>query len=130
MRASPGLLLRAPHLRPPARDASGAPNSTGRSTSRLGTTHRVRATVLLRILGIAPSARAHIGWLARRAKGKHARDSTKYGLSRASTRSFYLHHTQRLSLAAVLGDAKGIRRKLNGEKAKRIAGGDARATSI
>ena len=80
--------------------------------------------------GIAPSARAHIGWLARRAKGKHARDSTKYGLSRASTKSFYLHHTQRLSLAAVLGDAKGIRRKLNGEKAKRIAGGDARATSI
>ena len=90
----------------------------------------VRLTYSETFGGIAPSARAHIGWLARRAKGKHGRDSTKYGLSRASTRSFYLHHTQRLSLAAILGDAKGIRRKLNGEKASRLAGGIARAAAM
>ena len=80
--------------------------------------------------GIVPSARAHIGWLARRAKGKHGRDSTKYGSSGVSPRSFYVHHTQRVALAAVLGDAKGIRRKINGIKAERLAGGDARAASM
>ena len=77
--------------------------------------------------GIPPSARAHIGWLARRTKGRHGRDYTRYGTSRASTNSFYLHHTQRISLAAMLGDAKGMRRKLNGMLAERYAG--ARATA-
>ena len=70
--------------------------------------------------GIAPSARAHIGWLARRTKGRHGRDSTKYGSSRCSPRGFYVHHTQRISLAAILGDAKGIRRKINGIRAQRL----------
>ena len=41
-----------------------------------------------------------------------------------------LHHTQRLSLAAILGDAKGIRRKLNGEKAACLAWGNARAAAM
>ena len=66
--------------------------------------------------GITPSARAHIAHLARRARGKGARDSTKYGSSRTSTRNFYVHHTQRISLAAQQYDARAIRKKLNGLK--------------
>ena len=42
-----------------------------------------------------------------------ARDKTKYGATRVSTRSFYTHHTQRLSTAAVRLDAKNIRRGIN-----------------
>jgi hypothetical protein len=36
------------------------------------------------------------------------RDSTKYGLSRSSTRSHTLHHTQRISRAAALGETRAI----------------------
>ena len=46
------------------------------------------------------------------ARGKGARDSTKYGSSRTSTRNFYVHHTQRISLAAQQYDARAIRKKL------------------
>ena len=36
-------------------------------------------------------------------------DRTNYGLTRRSTRSYELHHKQRISLAAVMADAKAIR---------------------
>ena len=70
--------------------------------------------------GITPHARAHIAYLAQRAKGKGARDSTKYGSSRTSARSFFVHHTQRLSLAAVQYDAKAIRKCIRGLKSATI----------
>ena len=54
--------------------------------------------------------------LAQRAKGARAHDSTKYGRSRTSARSFFKHHTQQLSAAAQVGDAKAIRRKISQEK--------------
>ena len=78
--------------------------------------------------GITPHTLAHIGHLARRAKGKGARDSTKYGLSRTSTKSFFAHHTQRIALAAQLHDAIAIRKEIGSRKqrllaASRIAGG-------
>jgi hypothetical protein len=60
--------------------------------------------------GITPHLRAHIGYLAKRARGKGARDATKYGSSRTSTKSYYVHHTQQLALAAVTYDAKAIRK--------------------
>ena len=41
--------------------------------------------------GITPHALAHVTYLARRARGKTARDSTRYGTSRTSTRNFYVH---------------------------------------
>ena len=50
--------------------------------------------------------------LAKRTKGKGAVDRTNYGLTRRSTRSFEMHHKQRISLAAVMADAKAIRRRL------------------
>ena len=42
-------------------------------------------------------------------KTKGARDSTNYGLARVSPRSYYTHHTQRISAAAVRADAKNAR---------------------
>ena len=46
--------------------------------------------------------------MTRRASAPGARDKTKYGTTRLSTRSFYTHHTQRVTLAAVRLDAKNI----------------------
>ena len=37
-------------------------------------------------------------------------------LTRRSTRSFEMHHKQRISLAAVMADAKAIRRRLLAKK--------------
>ena len=66
--------------------------------------------------GITPHALAHIGYLARRAKGRGARDSTNYGRSRTSTKSFFVHHCQRLALAAQQFNAKAILKSLSGYK--------------
>ena len=49
---------------------------------------------------ISPRTLKSIGHLAKRARGKRTRDGTKYGRSRMSSRSYYVHHTQRLSMAA------------------------------
>ena len=55
-------------------------------------------------------------------------DSTVYGRSRTSPRSFYTHHLQRISLAAQLGNAKAIRLSLRARKLKAFAAlGGARA---
>ena len=70
--------------------------------------------------GIVPHARAHAGYLASRARGKGARDRTKYGSSRTSTRNFFVHHTQRISLAAQQYDAKAIRKSICGHKQTRV----------
>ena len=74
--------------------------------------------------GIAPHALAHIGHLARRAKGRaaSARDGTKYGRSRTSTRSYYVHHTQRIACAAQQYDARGIRKNIAFEKHQLMKG--------
>ena len=64
---------------------------------------------------------AHVSYLARRAS-KGRRDTTKYGNNRASARSFFVHHTQRLALAAVLGDARAIRKEIRGHKQRLAAG--------
>ena len=66
--------------------------------------------------GIAPHSAAYIARLAARARKNPARDSTKYGESRLSARSFFTHHAQQLSAAAQLGDAKGIRASITGHK--------------
>ena len=58
--------------------------------------------------GIAPPARAHIAKLARRSEGRGATDRTKYGGTRISTKSFYVHHSQMMVKAAVMHDAKAI----------------------
>ena len=43
------------------------------------------------------------------------------GRSRTSARSFYIHHTQRLSLAAACGDVSGIFESLRGQKQRTAA---------
>ena len=56
------------------------------------------------------------------------KDKTHYGLSRTSTTSFFIHHVQRISLAAIVGDAWQIRRSItemkmnmnNGQAAHRL----------
>ena len=62
--------------------------------------------------GISPPARAHIAKLARRSEGRGATDRTKYGGTRLSTKSFYVHHSQMLSKAAVVFDAKAILKRV------------------
>ena len=63
--------------------------------------------------GISPHTRASIRYLSRRASAKGAIDRTKYGRTRVSPKSFYTHHTQRLVKAAVMEDAKNIRKQVN-----------------
>ena len=63
-----------------------------------------------------------VAHLAHRAKGKHARDGTVYGRSRTSARSFFVHHTQRISMAAAYGDVKGIHESVRGLKQRAAAG--------
>ena len=47
-----------------------------------------------------------------------ASDRTKYGTSRCSARSYVVHHTQRISLAAAMYDAMAVRKRLLGKKQK------------
>ena len=46
------------------------------------------------------------------AKGRGATDRTKYGSTRGSPTSYYVHHTQQISKAAVLYDAMAIRKQI------------------
>ena len=78
--------------------------------------------------GVTPHALSYVGYLSGRARSARARDSTVYGRSRTSPRSFYTHHLQRISLAAQLGNAKAIRLSLRARKLKAFAArGGARA---
>ena len=61
------------------------------------------------------------GRLAKRATGRNATDRTKYGTARGSTKSFYTHHTQRLSKAAVIGDAASICEAITAKKQQACA---------
>eukprot|EP00962_Isochrysis_galbana_P017303 scaffold4976_cov131-Isochrysis_galbana.AAC.4 len=51
-----------------------------------------------------------LGRLARRSKGPGAVDRTRYGLHGACPQCFVVHHMQRLSKAAVVFDAKAIKK--------------------
>ena len=64
----------------------------------------------------------YISRLAARTKKGGGRDGTKYGRSRISAKSFFVHHTQQLSAAAQVGDAKAIRRKITELKMRLIKG--------
>ena len=55
--------------------------------------HTVKMAIVETLGGISPHTRAIYRRHARRATAKGARDSTKYGTTRISTRSFYTHHT-------------------------------------
>ena len=71
--------------------------------------------------GLTPHTVSYVSYLSKRATGKGARDATKYGDSRASTRSYFTHHVQRLSVAAQVGNVRGIRKEVNREKQRLAA---------
>jgi len=79
---------------------------------------RVVAAVIEATGGQSPALRAEMRRLEQRAKGAGASDRTKYGTSRCSARSYVVHHTQRISLAAAMYDAMAIRKRLLGKKQK------------
>ena len=60
---------------------------------------RVIPMIVETLGGVAPHSLAYVGYLAKRAKGKTSKDGTRYGTSRTSTTSFFVHHTQRISVA-------------------------------
>ena len=70
-----------------------------------------------------PSNRGKHGYFAARA------DRTKYGTHPLAPKSFVPHHMQRLSVAAVKGDAKGVRAAANSLKRK-VMGNAASAAAV
>ena len=82
-------------------------------------------TYNLQFFFIAPPARAHIAKLARRSEGRGATDRTIYGRTRISTKSFYVHHSQMLAKAAVMFDAKAIRKQITCLKQRVCTAADA-----
>ena len=71
--------------------------------------------------GVAPHSRSQVKRYTGRAKGAGAIDRTKYGETRASTKSYYVHHMQRISKAAVYFDARAIRKRVVAAKQKASA---------
>ena len=59
---------------------------------------------------------------SRLAASRGARDRTKYGLSRASPRSYLTHHIQRIAFAAVRANAKHARWMISCYKTSVCAG--------
>ncbi len=76
--------------------------------------------------GVAPHSLAHIGYLHKRATGDGGYDRTEYGTTRISTASFFKHHTQRLSKAAVTWDAAAIRKQEHQRGEEAAVWGDGR----
>ena len=70
---------------------------------------------------ISPRSLTVVGYHSRRARGTRGRNSTKYGKSRASTTNYYIHHVQRISMAAAVGEAAGIHKAIMNKKQARCA---------
>ena len=71
----------------------------------------------IRVRGSPPFLR-HVGRLSRRARTSGAVDRTRYGSVRMSPKSYFVHHTQQLSKAAVVGEGASIRRRIDVLKQK------------
>ena len=74
---------------------------------------------------ITPRALAFVSYLATRTRGASARDGTNYGSSKMSAKSYYVHHTQRLSKAAACGNVMGIHDSIRAAKQRMAADGPA-----
>ena len=77
--------------------------------------------------GISRRFSRQVRALERRSNGKNARDRTKYGTTRLSTKSYRVHHTQRISVAAVTEHAKGMLRQIDFEKQEQVGQAAAQA---
>ena len=90
---------------------------------------RTRAAVVPMIIettgALAPHSRRHCGYLHGRSKGKGAADRTRYGRTRISTKSFFVHHTQQMAKAAVMYDARAILKRVTVLKQQRLRTGTA-----
>ena len=75
--------------------------------------------------GISPAARKQMHVLAGRAKGRGSVDRTRYGRNRFCTRSFYKHHEQQISKAAVLYDAQAIKKAITNHKVRHFTAANA-----
>ena len=79
--------------------------------------------------GIERGALRHLNLIAKRITGNKGSDRTKYGTHPLAPKSFVPHHMQRLSVAAVKGDAKGVRAAANKLKRK-VMGNAASAAAV
>jgi len=70
--------------------------------------------------GIGDRALRQCRVLAKRSRGRNAIDRTVYGDTRVSTRSFFAHHTQAISKAAVHLDARNIRAQVTSLKQRAV----------
>ena len=68
--------------------------------------------------GVSPPFLRHVGRLHRRTRTPGAVDRTHYGSVRMSPTSYFVHHTQQLSKAAVVGKGASIRRRIDVLKQK------------
>ena len=82
---------------------------------------RVVPAVIEATGGLSPALRAEMRRLEGRTRGAGANDRTKYGCTRASASSYMAHHTQRISLAAVMYDAMAIRKRVLAKKQQHAA---------
>ena len=73
--------------------------------------------------GLAPHSRRHCGYLHGRSTRKGATDRTRYGRTRISTKSFFVHHTQQMAKAAVMYDARAILKRVSVIKQQRLCTG-------
>ena len=89
----------------PVPGSTGAGAGTGPGTG----------SVVMLFLNRHTASPTSANWLGG-ADGKGARDSTKYGKSRTSARSYFRHHVQRIAMAAKLGDAKAIYKNIQGRR--------------
>ena len=88
--------------------------------------HDARVNKKLRVIlflvealgGLCGRARRQCYALAERATGAGATDRTRYGKVRGSPSSFYVHHTQQITKAAVMYDAAAIRKAIVSERQK------------
>ena len=62
--------------------------------------------------GLTGPTRRVVRHYAKRSTGQATGDRTRYGPHRGSTRSFYTHHVQQMSKAAVIFDAKAIGKQI------------------
>ena len=82
--------------------------SDGDYTDALSKQHPVTLAITETSGAITDSLASFLHILARTARAKGATDNTRYGLSRASTTSFYVHHLSEISTAVQVADANTI----------------------
>ena len=90
---------------------------------------RVSVAIVESTGALTPRTVRLVAYQSSRTKGKHARDGTRYGTLRSSTRSFFVHHTQRISMAASLGNVDGLLKRIRARRQQLCAATGSTTTS-